>query len=108
MKTIKGVFEEYAQAIGTSNSNNPTWLLERAQELLNLWPELKSELIKYEMLYKAEIEKLISEGSKISQAELKVESSSENYKIFKYLEARDEVLKEQVNMAKKRADIERA
>jgi len=85
---------------------SPNDWLDYANDLSIFWQDLKVELTKYEMLYKSEISDMIEDGEKISGAKLKVEGKSENYRMFSYLKGRDEIIKEFIKIAKKKATRE--
>ena len=92
--------------VANKQTVSPIQWIDWGLELNILWQDLKIEMTKYEMLYKAEIVKEIEEGAKISQAKLVVESKSENYKTYKYLTGRDKLISEFIMLAKKRAQRE--
>jgi len=106
MRTIKTILEEMKESVATKRVVSPIQWLDWGLELNILWQDLKSEMTKYEMLYKSEIVQEIEDGAKISQAKLVVESKSENYKTYRYLIGRDKLIEEFIRLAKKRATRE--
>ena len=95
------------EKVESKETMSPVWWLDCALMLNVLWPDLKELMTKYEMLYKAEVVALIEEGKKIGQANLIVESKSENYKMYCYLKGRDETVDSMIMISKKRATIEK-
>ena len=85
---------------------SPTQWLDWGLQLNVMWSELKSEMTKYEMIYKSEIVAEMEEGKTVSGAKLIVESKSENYRMYKYLTGRDKLISEFIKLAKKRAERE--
>lgn len=81
------------------------WWLDKAILLTALWGDLKDEMNKYEMIFKSEESKLIESGKKISEAERIIQGTSEAYKMYLYLNSRDEVIQEFIRLAKVRARI---
>jgi len=94
------------QAVEDKSIVSPVQWLDWGLELNILWQDLKSEMTKHEMAYKAEVVGLIEDGKKISESKLIVESKSENYKIYSYLKGRDKLIEEFIRLAKKRAERE--
>jgi len=105
-KTIKTILDEMKDSVAAKAVVSPTQWLDWGLELNILWQDLKSELTKYEMIYKSEIVSEMEEGKTVSGAKLIVESKSENYKMYKYLSGRDKLISEFIKLAKKRAERE--
>ena len=106
MATIKDILEDMRKAVDENRVCSPVDWLNWAFGLNVLWQDLKTEKTKFEMLYKSEIVDLIEKGRKISEADRIVEARSDNYKMFKYLQGRDEIIENFILLAKKRASIE--
>lgn len=105
-QTIKTILVEMKEAVENRVTVSPTKWLEWAFSLNVLWQDLKAEMTKYEMLYKQEVVNEIEKGSKVSFATLKIEASSENYKMYSYLKGREEILENFIMLSKKRATLE--
>lgn len=105
-KTIKTILTNMRLAVESNTPKPPSQWIDWAIQLNVLWQDLKDEMTKYEMLYKQEISDNIESGKKVSESELLVESKSENYKMYRYLKGRDEIISEFIKLAKSRAKIE--
>jgi len=106
MRNIKEVLEEMKLAVQNKDILSPDDWLSYANELAIFWQDLKAEMTKYEMIYKSEVSALVEAGEKISGAKLKIEGSSKNYRLYSYLKGRDEIIKEFIKIAKKKATRE--
>lgn len=81
---------------------SPDWWIDKAVILNALRQNLEDACVVAEMSYKKEIAQHIADGDKITEAKLKVESTSEQYRLYNNLMAQSEIVKEQINLAKKR------
>jgi hypothetical protein len=106
MRTIKQILTEMKESVENQITHSPGWWIDRAIELNVLWQDLTEEMTKYEMLYKSDVCGLVELGESISKAELKVQSSNENYKMYQYLKGRNKIIEEFIRLAKARAKIE--
>jgi len=107
-QTIKTIISEMADVVRENKPMSPDFWINKAIDLTVLWgEELKPALLDAEIKHKQEVSLLIEEGLKVNAAELKVAATSENYRVYKYLEGRDKIIKEFIMIAKKRATIER-
>jgi len=79
-----------------------SWWLDKATLLNALRQNITDDLIVVRMACQKEKFDLIQGGMKISEAKLKVESESENFKLWESLEAQHDIVKEQINLSKKR------
>lgn len=106
MKTIKSILTDMKSAVEDKRIISPNEWINWGLDLATLWQDLKSELTKYEMLYKSEQVDLIEDGKKISEAKMIVEAKSENFKMYSYLRGRDKIVEEFIRLAKIRAKLE--
>jgi hypothetical protein len=106
MRDIRTVLDEMKLSVQNKEVVSPTKWIDWGLELNTLWSDLKSEMTKYEMIYKSEIVAEMEDGKTVSGAKLIVESKSENYKTYKYLSGRDKLISEFIKLAKKRAERE--
>ena len=106
MRNIRTILEEMKESVERQETKSPTWWLDKAIELNILWQDLKSQMTKYEMIYKSEIVAEMENGKTVSGAKLIVESKSENYKMYRYLSGRDKLIDEFIKLAKRRATRE--
>lgn len=104
--TVAKILKEVVQTVKDGHIKSPDWWINIATLLSAMWQELKDDMTEQEMAYKAEISKKIEEGSKISQATLQVESTSEHYKLYQYFKGRDEIISEMIKIAKIRAKVD--
>lgn len=102
---ILPILKEVQQIVENNDIRGPGYWLDVATKLTVLSQNLDDDVTAAEMAYKAKIAELIEKGDKITQAKLKVESVSEEYKRFKFLESRQKIVRELVLISKKRATI---
>jgi len=106
IELIKNILREMYVNAQDARTMSPGWWIDKATLLNALRQNLVDDLITVEMACKKEKADLIEGGKKISEAKLIVEATSENYKLFKTLEAQHDIVKEQINLSKKREKIE--
>lgn len=115
-QTIKTILSDIQMAVQSGRTVSPNEWINWALSLSGLWPELKSELTKAEILYTSELAKLM-EDDKMSKgkAEIivksKVKLEGQNmsaYELYKYLLGRDKLVDEFVKLCKVRARLEQS
>jgi len=99
---IKKILREMYQVALESKTMSPSWWLDKATLLNALRQNIIDDLITVKMACQKEKFDYIQGGMKISEAKLKVESSSENFRLWEVLEAQYDIVKEQINLSKKR------
>jgi len=104
--TVALVLKDIVQTVKDGKIMPPDWWINQAMLLSALWQELKDLITKHEMAYKAEISDKIESGTKIGQATLQVEGTSENYQLYNYYKSRDEIVSEVIKIAKIRAKVD--
>jgi hypothetical protein len=103
--TIKEVLAEIKEVVETRQSQvkSPEWWLDRAFMLNGLLPDLNDNLIKEEMNYNQEVASAVEDlDMSVAQAERKVKSTSETYRMYQYLKARKKVVEEMIMLSKKK------
>ncbi len=104
MNQLGKLLSELKQTAQTQNTQSPDWWLDKAQMLSAMWMDVKEEKTKYEMAYKKEKVEYIEKGDSVASANLKVEATSENYRLYLYCKGKDEQIAEIIKIAKKRVD----
>ena len=79
---IKVILREMYKMALTSQTMSPAWWIDKATLLNALRQNLVDDLITVKMACQKEKFDLIQDGMKISEAKLKVESESENFKLW--------------------------
>jgi len=82
----------------------PDFWIDKAIQLTALWSDLKAEMLNAELKYNQEIGEYLGAGDTSASAKQKANCGN-NYKVYKELKNRDEVVKEFIMLAKKRATI---
>ena len=106
-EAIKRLIAEMQDTAEKSITQSPEWWLDKAQLLATLWVGVTEDLVNYEMAYKKEVVDLLEKGDNVSQAKIKIEAVSENYRAFMYLVKKDKQIAELIKTAKKRVEAER-
>lgn len=103
---LSELLEEISKAVDSARPVSPTEWIDWGIKLTRKWLELKDEMTKAYMMYKAEVSDLIEQGKKVSEADRIVEGKSEAYRMYLYLKGRDVVVEEMIRLCKKKAMFE--
>ncbi len=105
-QTIKSIITEMTDVVKQKQQLPPSYWIDKAIDLTVLWSELKEQLLEREIQHNKEVAIYIEEGKKVNESERLVAANSDNYKMYKYLEGRNKIIKEFIMIAKKRATID--